>query len=105
MFKRSDIALMEHLPPRGRRHDFTPDEIKELVAAIRPGLTVPANLERHARGWRLRFTFNNPAGGSIRRGISLPDEETASWVGKYLVRSRVDWLEQRRARRKARLGL
>jgi hypothetical protein len=94
---RGNGELMEHFPPVRSRKRLKFADVKRMVEAVRPGLDVPANLERHPCGWRLRVTFNKPNGGVVRRGITLPDDETAAWVAEYLEGARMDWRDRKRA--------
>ena len=90
---RGNGELARHLPP-AKRHAFLDAEtVRRLVTALEPGLKAPANLERYRDGWRLRITLNRtgPAGGVVRRSVTLPDDETAAWVREYLAKARAEW--------------
>jgi len=94
---------MESLPPSGKRPRLKPDAIRELVEKVRAGYDSPANLEKTGTVWRLRLTINKPNGGSVRRGITVRDADTAEWIKNYLATARTGWRERcREEREKAR---
>jgi hypothetical protein len=101
---RADIKGMAHLPPRRRPTRLTAEQVRRIVEAAQPGYLVPANLEKHPFCWRLRFTFNNPNGGIIRRCITIPDEKTAKWVDGYLQAARAKWRRDRREKKRTKAG-
>lgn len=68
------------LPPPGRHAYLDARAIRRLVRKLRPGLNVSAHVERRRDAWRLRVSFTGGNGARVRRGITLPDEETALWV-------------------------
>jgi len=92
---RGDEELARHLPPERRHAYLDADAVRRLVEAVRPGLLVAANLERYKDGWRLRITLNRSIGGVTRRSVTLPDDDTASWVREHLMQARAEWREQR----------
>ena len=97
---RADPVLMELLPPRFRRNRLDSDQVRDLVKTIDAGFSSPANLEICAEGWRLRLTINLSSGGSVRRGFTIPDDDTAKWVEEYLEDARERWREARRQGRR-----
>jgi hypothetical protein len=68
------------LPPPGRHAYLDVRAIRTLVRKLLPGLNVSAHVERRRDAWRLRVSFTGDNGARVRRGITLPDEETARWV-------------------------
>lgn len=93
----SDI---EFFPPSRRHAYLDMASVKKLVERVRPGFNHPANLERVGNAWRLRVTFDKPEGGTVRRCITLPDDEAANWVGTYLSEARKAWREEQQQRKK-----
>jgi len=89
---RGDFNLSYLLPSQGDE-PLDHQQVMELVRALKPGFSVPGNLERNGGGWLLRATFNKPTGGCLRRCLRLPDETTAQFVGEAIIRYRVLWWE------------
>ncbi len=92
---------MGKFPPSNRHAYMDADAVKRLVRSVKAGLEHTANLERKGDGWRLRVKFVMPDGSSVRRAITLPDAETAEWVGGYIERARLE-AAKRRSRLKNR---
>jgi len=100
---RASPSLSKRLPTGGKRHRLESTEIRDLVEAIHAGYGAPSNLERTGSVWRLRVTVNKPEGGTVRRGITVRDTETALWITNYLERARAGWRDHcREEREKAR---
>lgn len=78
---------------KGRSVDT--ETIKEIVTGLELGKRSWASIEKYSfnKGgcpYRLRFTFRNNAGKTIRKNLPIPDEATADWVKDYIVRARME---------------
>lgn len=76
--------LTQHLPPLGRHAYLDCATIRRLVRILQPGQKMAAHVERHGETWRLRMSYTDEEGKRIRRGITLPDDDTAEWVRRYI---------------------
>jgi hypothetical protein len=92
----SEAELLNCLPPQGRHAWLDNQAVKRLVRKMRPGVVVPALLEKRGSVWRLRFAFHHPDGRRLRRGVTLPDQATAEWVRDYLAKARKGEVVERR---------
>ena len=93
----TDIDLAKYFPPIGRHAYLESSAVKRLVLAVKPGYHAPATLEKYKNSWRLRVTIQGTSGESARRGITIPDLDTAEWVAGYLKQARLDRKQHRRA--------
>lgn len=74
-------------PPSGRHAYLDAKAVKKLVVKIRPDKDVYVWVEKSCRSWRLRVSYILPNQTRVRRGITLPDDETAEWVRAYFQKS------------------
>ena len=89
--------ILKLFPPRGRHAFLDTDAVKRLVAALQPGLKCQGSVERaYNNTWRLRVTVGLVNGKRSRRGVTLPDDETAAWVREYIAMGQLK-LRQMRA--------
>ena len=80
--------ITKHLPPQGRHAYMDGSAIRRLVKKLQLGVKVAAHIEKRGEAWRLRISFSDDAGKRIRRGVTLPDAETAEWVREYIESAR-----------------
>lgn len=80
--------ILKYLPPLGRHAYLDEHAIKRLVQKLQLGLHVSGHVERRREGWRLRVSVTNSKGVRVRRGITLPDTETAFWVKAYIEKAK-----------------
>ncbi|MCD7896489.1 MAG: hypothetical protein LUG50_07400 [Planctomycetaceae bacterium] len=80
--------LKKHLPPVGRHAYMNGAAIRSLVKKLQPGQRIAAHVEQRGEAWRLRMSFSDESGKRVRRGITLPDAETAEWVRLYIREAR-----------------
>lgn len=83
--------IQELLPPLGRHAFLDADTVRRLVETLQPGRKCHGNVERaHSGTWRLRITVSLTDGKRSRRGITLPDNETAAWVREYIALAQLE---------------
>lgn len=81
--------VSKHMPPLGRHAYMDGAAVRRLVKKLRPGMKVAAHVERCGDTWRLRMSFSDAEGKRVRRGVTLPDANTASWVQEYIRSARI----------------
>jgi len=95
--------LMGRLPGRSKFNHLEPRQLLKLVEDVDAGFKCPATLYQTGGRWRLRLTINNPFGGSVRRGFTVPDDETARRVRAHLEDARERWQAARRKMQSERM--
>lgn len=84
-----DEEVQTLFPPLGRHAFLDAIAVRRLVEAVQPGLKCQGNVERSQNNtWRLRVTLALVNGKRFRRGITLPDDETTTWVREYIEKAK-----------------